>query len=99
MPQALGLNGTIDSQVCDNRDDEGTVTLCKIDTALETARNSQAFSWVSLHFGNALAFAYELLALPTHLAFPLFFHRRNTHRAERLFVPTLIPIQTLAQRV
>ena len=28
-----------------------------------------------------------------------FFHRRNTHRAERLFGPTLIPIQTLAQRV
>jgi AraC-like DNA-binding protein len=31
-------------------------------------------------------------------AFPLFVHRRNTHRAERLFVSTLKTIQTLAQR-
>jgi hypothetical protein len=29
---------------------------------------------------------------------PPFIHRWNTYRAERLFVPTLIPIQTLAQR-
>ena len=36
--------------------------------------------------------------LPTHRAFPLFGHRLNTHRAERTFVPTLITIQTLAQR-
>ena len=29
------------------------------------------------------------------LAFPLFVYRWNTHRAERLFVSTLITIQTL----
>ena len=29
---------------------------------------------------------------------PLFVHRRNSYRAERFFVPSLIPIQTLAQR-
>ena len=40
----------------------------------------------------------RFLALPTHRAFPLFVHRWNAHRAERLFVSTLIPIQTLAQR-
>ena len=39
-----------------------------------------------------------LLALLTHRPFPLFVRGQNTHRAERLFVPTLIPIQTLAQR-
>jgi hypothetical protein len=50
------------------------------------------------HPRNALAFAHELLALPAHRAFPLFVHRRNTHRTERLFVSTLITIQTLAQR-
>ena len=43
-------------------------------------------------------FAHELLALPTHRAFPLLVHRWNSHRAERLFVPTLITIQTLTQR-
>ncbi len=50
------------------------------------------------HPSNALAFAHELLALPTHRAFPLFVHRRNTYRAKRFFVSTLITIQTLAQR-
>ena len=33
-----------------------------------------------------------------HRAVPLFVHRWNAHRAERLFVSTLITIQTLVQR-